>query len=115
MMIGDGLNDAAALRQANTGIALSDASGQFTPASDAILEAGELSRLPAFIRLCRANRRIIELSFVISILYNVIGLYYAVQGQLSPLMAAVLMPASSLSILMITYGTSNLAARWLKL
>lgn len=115
MMIGDGLNDAAALRQANTGIALSEASGQFTPASDAILEAGKLSLLPAFIRLCRANRLIIELSFVISILYNVIGLYFAVQGQLSPLIAAVLMPASSLSILLITYGSSNLAARWLKL
>jgi P-type Cu+ transporter len=115
MMIGDGLNDAAALRQADAGIALSEASGQFTPASDAILEAGELSRLPALIRLCRSNRRIIELSFVISILYNVIGLYFAVQGQLSPLIAAVLMPASSLSILLITYGSSNLAARWLKL
>jgi Cu+-exporting ATPase len=115
MMIGDGLNDAAALRQADTGIALSESSGQFTPASDAILEAGGLPLLPSLIRLCRANRRIIGLSFVISILYNAIGLYFAVQGQLSPLVAAVLMPASSLTILLITYGSSNLVARWLKL
>jgi Cu+-exporting ATPase len=115
MMIGDGLNDAAALQQANTGIALSESSGQFTPASDAILEAGGLSLLPSLIRLCRANRRIIGLSFVISVLYNMIGLFFAVQGQLSPLLAAVLMPASSLSILLISYGSSGLAARWLKL
>jgi len=115
MMVGDGLNDAAALRQADTGIALSDASAQFTPASDAILEAGALPLLPSLIRLCRANRRIIGLSFVISVLYNAIGLYFAVQGQLSPLVAAVLMPASSLTILLITYGSSNLVARWFKL
>lgn len=115
MMIGDGLNDAAALRQSDTGIALSDDSNHFTPASDAILEAAQLPYLSSFMRLCRVSRRIIVVSFILSILYNIIGLYFAVLGQLSPMIAAILMPSSSLSILLVTFGSSSLAARrWLR-
>jgi Cu+-exporting ATPase len=115
MMIGDGLNDAGALRISNTGIALTDDFNNFTPASDVILDAGRLSVLPSFIRLCRAEKKIILFSFFISILYNIIGLSFAVRGTLSPMVAAILMPASSLSILLLTYGSSNLAARRLNL
>ena len=115
MMVGDGLNDAGALQRSNTGIALSENCNNFTPASDAILESGKLPLLPKFIRLCRINRKIILASFALSILYNIIGLTFAVQGDLSPLVAAILMPSSSLSILLITYGSSNLAARQLGL
>jgi Cu+-exporting ATPase len=114
-MIGDGLNDAVALRASQVGIAVTDDTNNFTPASDAILEAAKLSMLPAFIRLCRANRKIIMASFVLSILYNLTGLFFAVQGNLSPMIAAILMPLSSLSILMITFGSSNFFARWLRL
>lgn len=113
MMIGDGLNDAGALGQSDVGIAIATDCNNFTPSSDVILRADQLKRLPAFIRFCRSGRRIIIASFVLSILYNIVGLSFAVRGALSPLVAAILMPASSLSILLVTYGSSNVLARML--
>ena len=115
MMIGDGLNDAGALKQSDIGIAVAEQTNNFTPSSDAIIEAKKLSGLTRFIRLCRANRNIVVASFVMSIVYNVIGLFFAVQGMLSPLIAAILMPSSSLSILLLTFGSSSLIAKRLKL
>jgi P-type Cu+ transporter len=115
LMMGDGLNDAGALRQADVGMAVVEDTSQFTPASDAILEASQMYLLPRMIRLCRVNKQIIIASFVLSIVYNGVGLFFALQGMLSPLIAAVLMPASSISILILTYGSSTWAARWLKL
>lgn len=115
MMIGDGLNDAGALQQSDTGIAVSGQTNNFTPASDGIIAAEQLGLLGKFIHLCRINRKIVIASFVMSVVYNIVGLYFAVQGTLSPLIAAILMPSSSLSIILLTFGASNMAAKRMKL
>jgi Cu+-exporting ATPase len=107
IMVGDGLNDAGALMQADVGIAISDDNNRFTPASDCILSANALTRLPLFLRVARANKQIVLTAFIVSIVYNIIGLFFAVQGSLNPMIAAILMPCSSISILLISYGLSN--------
>lgn len=110
MMIGDGLNDAGALKQSNVGLALTEENNNFTPACDGIFHSSRFAGLNKFLEFSRAAKKIILTSFMVSILYNVIGLYFAVQGLLSPVIAAVLMPASSISIILITYGMSELKA-----
>ena len=111
LMVGDGLNDAGALKQSDTGISLTEDSNNFTPASDGILAAANLPLLPHYIQLCKTSKRIILTSFIFSLVYNFTGLFFAVQGRLSPLTAAILMPASSISIILLTWSLSTVAGK----
>ncbi|MBS1651029.1 MAG: heavy metal translocating P-type ATPase metal-binding domain-containing protein [Bacteroidetes bacterium] len=102
IMIGDGLNDAGALAASYVGISVSDNINNFTPASDIILKGDQLFQLDKIIRFAKSSKRVIMGSFIISILYNIIGLWFAVQGNLQPVIAAILMPLSSFSIMIFT-------------
>lgn len=111
MMLGDGLNDAGALRQAQVGIAVTDATNLFSPASDGILDGSQVGQLAQMLRYAKTGKRIVTVSFILSILYNIVGLSFATQAKLSPLIAAILMPASSISIVVLVSLYARIAAR----
>ncbi|MGZ3862156.1 MAG: heavy metal translocating P-type ATPase [Bacteroidia bacterium] len=114
MMIGDGLNDAGALQQSDAGVVVADDINNFSPACDVILDGKNFGKLNRLINYCKKEKSIIMGSFVISVLYNLVGLFFAVQGTLEPVIAAILMPVSSISIVLFTTGMSSFFAHKLK-
>ena len=98
LMTGDGLNDAGALMQSDVALTLASRVYHFSPASDAVLEADQFPKLARFIRYTRTSLKVVKLSFLISFLYNIVGISFAITGNLSPIVAAILMPVSSVSV-----------------
>ena len=111
LMVGDGLNDAGALAQSDIGIAVSEDINVFSPACDMILKADQLSELNNYIQLSKTTRGIVRWSLALSFTYNIIGLYFAVSGQLTPVVAAILMPLSSISVVAFVTGCTSVAGR----
>lgn len=108
LMIGDGLNDSGALAAADVGITVSDDTACIVPACDAVVAGNRVAELPRFVRYARRAKSVVLLCFVVSVLYNAIGLTFALKGALTPLASAILMPLSSLTIVGLSWG----AMRW---
>jgi len=113
MMVGDGLNDAGALKQSDVGVAVVEKVGAFSPASDVIIGAERVAQLSNILTLARRTVRIVRISFGISAAYNLVGVSIAAAGLLSPLVCAVLMPLSSVSVVLFAVSVTTWAARGL--
>jgi len=112
MMVGDGLNDAGALRHSDVGVAVTEDVQAFSPACDAILDANEVYKLPRFLHFSRLTTRVVIACFTLSLLYNVVGISVAATGHLSPLFAAILMPLSSITVILVSvFGTRLMAGK----
>ena len=100
LMIGDGLNDAGAFQVSDVAIALTEKNNYFNPASDIIMSAENLSQLDKILSFIEKNKTVTQVIFFYSILYNIVGLFFALRGELSPVVAAILMPISSITIVL---------------
>lgn len=111
MMIGDGLNDAGALAQSNIGISISENVNVFSPACDGILDASQFQNIVFFLNYSKNAMRVIYMSFGLSLLYNLVGLSFAISGNLLPIVAAIIMPLSTITIVSFVTVMSNFYAR----
>lgn len=111
MMIGDGLNDAGALVQSNVGISISENVNVFSPACDGILDATQFAKINFLMRYSKNAMITIYMSFGLSLLYNIIGLSFAITGALDPIVAAIIMPLSTITIVSFVTIMTNFFAK----
>lgn len=111
LMVGDGLNDAGALKQSTVGLAVVEDIGAFSPASDGIIAADRVAALAGILRFSRQSVNIVKAGLCLSAVYNLAGVTLAVRGTLSPIFCAIFMPLSSITVVMVSTGLAAWFAR----
>jgi P-type E1-E2 ATPase len=113
VMIGDGANDSIALSNADIGIAVHGAMDISLRAADVYLTLPGLTPVIDLIITSKETMKVVYRNLILSLFYNSISVVLAFTGRISPLTAAVIMPLSSLTVLISTIiGTKNLRIQW---
>ncbi|ACY40425.1 E1-E2 family cation transport ATPase [Blattabacterium sp. (Blattella germanica) str. Bge] len=111
MMFGDGINDCAALSRSEVGVAVSENPTSFFPNCDAFLQSDCLNKIFLFLKISKISSKLVIVNFMISLFYNIIGIYFAVTGNLKPFIAAILMPLSSFSVVFFSIISTWIVSR----
>lgn len=114
LMVGDGLNDLAALSAANVSVAVSNSTAKIVPACDIVLDAEHLGNIPSMLAYAKKQKAVVATAFWFTMMYNVIGLSLSLTGQLTPVITAIMMPASSLFVVAISIAGSWMTFRSLR-
>ncbi len=111
LMIGDGLNDLAALSAANVSVAVSNNTSRIVPACDIVMDAQHVGSIASLLRYAQKLRGVVGVAFWFTMIYNLIGLALSLSGNLSPVVTAIMMPVSSLLVVTISVLGSKVSHR----
>lgn len=115
LMVGDGLNDQVALHESSVGLAVAQTINGFYPSTDGILVEESFDKLPELLQLSKYSEVVLKASLSFSVFYNLIGISFAVAGSLTPIVAAILMPLSSITVVGLVTALVSVKAKKLQL